>query len=350
MILQGFNWFSHESGTHLKILRSELPRMKRMGIKKLWIPPCVRSHKDHPQGYYPVDYLDFNSSYGTSEDLSKLLASSRPLGIDCLYDLICWSSFGDYVREPFKFGEFEVSPDDPGFVDRMIKYTHDIMDLGFGGVRLDYLKSWPCNEVGYGLGRDVESVWMMGELWDTMDYDHSWLCADQDRHRRQIKNYMDLAGGGMHMLDFTTKGILQTALSNREYWRLGGVPGLIGIDPSRSITFLDNHDTNWSDQNHWPFSGQNKDAYMVGYMYIMTHPGTPCVYWNHYTDWYDDLVRLSDIRSKISPRTVDVLEASDKRYTAIINGNWEINIGESIQPRGTVSFQWSDGTLSEISS
>ena len=42
----------------------------------------------------------------------------------------------------------------------------------------------------------------------------------------------------------------QEALGRREYWRLtdprGQPPGLLGMWPSRSVTFLENHDTGTS--------------------------------------------------------------------------------------------------------
>lgn len=55
--------------------------------------------------------------------------------------------------------------------------------------------------------------------------------------------------------DFTTKGILQEAVKG-ELWRLkdsqGKASGVIGWWSSRSITFIENHDTG-STQGHWPF-------------------------------------------------------------------------------------------------
>lgn len=60
-----------------------------------------------------------------------------------------------------------------------------------------------------------------------------------------------------------------------EYWRLkdaaGKPSGLMGWWPSRSVTFLENHDTG-STQGHWRFPGH---ALEQGYAYILTHPGTP---------------------------------------------------------------------------
>lgn len=56
--------------------------------------------------------------------------------------------------------------------------------------------------------------------------------------------------------------------------------GLLGIQPTRSVTFVDNHDTG-STQAHWPFP---KDKKLEGYAYIMTHPGMPTVFWEHLYD------------------------------------------------------------------
>lgn len=62
-----------------------------------------------------------------------------------------------------------------------------------------------------------------------------------------------------------------------EYWRLrddqGKPPGLIGWWPSRAVTFIENHDTG-STQGHWRFPDHGVEQ---GYVYILTHPGTPTV-------------------------------------------------------------------------
>eukprot|EP00879_Flechtneria_rotunda_P027946 GHRR01030006.1.p1 GENE.GHRR01030006.1~~GHRR01030006.1.p1 ORF type:complete len:180 (-),score=10.02 GHRR01030006.1:406-945(-) len=55
--------------------------------------------------------------------------------------------------------------------------------------------------------------------------------------------------------------------------------------PSKAVTFIENHDTG-STQNHWPFPADQVGA---GYAYIMTHPGIPCVFWDHYFKWGQEL-------------------------------------------------------------
>lgn len=104
----------------------------------------------------------------------------------------------------------------------------------------------------------------------------------QDNHRQRTVKWCDATGGTSGAFDFTTKGILQEAVQRREYWRLvdsqGKPPGLVGMWPSRAFTFIDNHDTG-STLNHWPFPAQYVP---LGYAYILTHPGTPTVFYDHF--------------------------------------------------------------------
>lgn len=56
---------------------------------------------------------------------------------------------------------------------------------------------------------------------------------------------------------------MQEAVSRNEYWRLidagGRPPGVLGLWPSRAITFIENHDTG-STLNHWPFPSDHLQA------------------------------------------------------------------------------------------
>lgn len=73
--------------------------------------------------------------------------------------------------------------------------------------------------------------------------------------------------------------------------------------PSRAVTFVDNHDTGSSLQ-HWPFP---RDHIEEGYCYILTHPGTPCVFYDHFFEGGlgDKIRELIKIRknSKLNARS-----------------------------------------------
>ncbi|XP_074282432.1 putative alpha-amylase 2 [Silene latifolia] len=127
-----------------------------------------------------------------------------------------------------------------------------------------------------------------------------------------------------------------------ELWRLrdaqGKPPGVVGLWPSRAVTFLDNHDTG-STQAHWPFP---ENFLMEGYAYILTHPGTPTVFYDHFYDWgasiHDQIVKLIDIRKcqDIHSRSpIKILEAQPNLYSAIIGENVTMKIGgDSWGPAG----------------
>lgn len=80
------------------------------------------------------------------------------------------------------------------------------------------------------------------------------LDYDQNGPRQALCDWLDKAGG-VSLFDFVTKGVLNEAVKNCEYWRLrdqeGKNPGLVGWWPSRAVTFIDNHDTGDSPTIFW---------------------------------------------------------------------------------------------------
>nr|GMD03787.1 probable alpha-amylase 2 [Ipomoea batatas] len=85
-------------------------------------------------------------------------------------------------------------------------------------------------------------------------------------------------------------------------------------------------------QAHWPFPSSHV---MEGYAYILTHPGTPAVFYDHFYDWgnslHDQIVRLIDIRRNqgINSRSsIRILEAQPNVYAAIIGEKICVKIGD----------------------
>lgn len=77
---------------------------------------------------------------------------------------------------------------------------------------------------------------------------------DQNEPRQTLVDWLEQAGGCL-LFDFCTKGILAEAVRHTQYWRLidheGRMPGLAGYWPSRSVTFIDNHDTGKGQDPVW---------------------------------------------------------------------------------------------------
>tara|TARA_Y100000389_G_scaffold195037_1_gene225842 strand:- start:167 stop:325 length:159 start_codon:yes stop_codon:yes gene_type:complete len=49
--------------------------MKQMNVTKIWLPPSSKSRV--PEGYYPLDYYDHDSAYGTKDELKILLDTCK---------------------------------------------------------------------------------------------------------------------------------------------------------------------------------------------------------------------------------------------------------------------------------
>uniref|UniRef100_A0A7N2MYA7 1,4-alpha-D-glucan glucanohydrolase n=1 Tax=Quercus lobata TaxID=97700 RepID=A0A7N2MYA7_QUELO len=100
----------------------------------------------------------------------------------------------------------------------------------------------------------------VGEIWNTLAYGSDGKPVyNRDGH---LVKWIQAAGGCVTAFDFTTKEILQTA-----------IPGMIGLRLGNAVTFIDNHDTGFT-QNLWPFP---PDKVIQGYVYILTHLGIPSI-------------------------------------------------------------------------
>ncbi|KAK3276583.1 alpha-amylase [Cymbomonas tetramitiformis] len=372
VLLQGFHWDSCKHDWYSIVSRS-LDSVQDAGFTGVWLPPPSDSLA--PQGYLPRDLYNLNTKYGSQEQLKDLLSQMHDSNLHVIADIVinhrCATTQGangdwnrwDGVR--MDWGEWAVSSgsfsgqgqpatgDDfhaaPNIDHTNERVQNDICewlqwlrnDIGFDSLRFDFSK-------GYGgkfAKRYIEAAqpeFSVGEYWDTCRYNHSGLDYNQDEHRQQTVNWIDQSGGQSAAFDFTTKGILQEAAGNSEWWRLkdpqGKPPGVIGVWPSHAVTFVDNHDTG-SSQAHWPFPGEHV---MLGYAYILTHPGTPCVAWDHFFDWGEDIQNqiktLVQLRksSRISSRSkVHIEDATADQYAAIIDDRVAMKVGRgSWKPSG----------------
>lgn len=96
----------------------------------------------------------------------------------------------------------------------------------------------------------------------------------------------------------------------------------------KRVRAVQNHDTG-STQAHWPFPSH---AVQQGYAYILTHPGTPTVFYDHLHD--EDSCRaiktLIDVRqrNRLHVRSaVNIVRAEALLYAAEIDGKLMMKIG-----------------------
>mmetsp|Transcript_66095 Transcript_66095/g.215010 ORF Transcript_66095/g.215010 Transcript_66095/m.215010 type:complete len:785 (+) Transcript_66095:111-2465(+) len=373
VLLQGFNWESWRAGAGdwYSVIGKSVDKFKHVGVTDIWLPPPSSSVA--PQGYLPSQLFNLDGSkYGTQASLETLIKTLHENGIRAIADIVVnhrcgdkqdsqgrWNQFTSGMEHRPSFagvmdwggwaitlgdtysdgtgenapgrhdGKFDAAPN-IDHANQKVQQSIAIwlrwlqLQVGFDGWRFDFVKGYSAEFVGLYCKKSAPA-WAVGELWGDMQYDDNGLAANQDRHRQEITNWVNSTDKQSTAFDFTTKGILQEACKNCQYWRLkdanGKPPGLIGWMPKYAVTFIDNHDTG-STQRHWPFPD---DKVLVGYAYICTHPGIPALFWDHVMDWGEnvrnqiaDLLRVRRESGIPVDAPVNIIRADADSYVAEI--------------------------------
>lgn len=357
VMLQGFNWVS-SSNTNgwYNVVASKSTELQTAGFNAVWLPPSSNSAAS--QGYLPRELYNVSTPYGTQAQLTSCITTLHNSGMKVLADIVinhrvgntgwgdfqnpawgCWSITNN--DEWAQNGGNPCGAGDTGegyAAARDLDHTNATVradlktwmnwmknTLGFDGWRYDFVKGYsPAYVKEYN---DATAPWFsVGEYWDG--------------NRQLIQNWIDGTQQSSTAFDFATKGILQNAVNgNLGMLSNGGqAPGLIGWSPTKSVTFIDNHDTG-SSQNLWPFPA---DKVMQGYAYILTHPGIPMVFWDHYFDWaglksqINALIAIRKANGLQAGSTLNIQAASNNLYAAIIDNKVAMKIGsDNWTPSGT---------------
>lgn len=383
IMFQAFDWNAAVNGQKYvwyRHLATKADDLAVTGVTHVWFPPAARSVA--PQGYMPGDLYDLGHGdelgdnrtlYGNEAELKSCLQVLKQKGMECLADIVInhrcgshqdggfWNVFhhpsgkamwekwalssGDNggTGKPDTGDDFGAAPDIDHTNANVRKDLVEWMlwlknSIGFDGWRFDYTKGYGAQFVKEYIEKTSPSF-AVGELWTSLDYDQFILRPNQNAHRQKLCDWIDGTAGLCTSFDFTTKGLLQEALKSGEFWRLrdseGKAAGLIGWWPDKAVTFVDNHDTGPS-QNHWPFPG---DKVLAGYAYIMTHPGIPMIYWDHFYAWgqehHDTIQKLAQLRQQLHlnrASKLEILVAENGRYVDRIDGKVTLLLGGGWQP------------------
>ncbi|KAK9165017.1 hypothetical protein Scep_000208 [Stephania cephalantha] len=365
ILLQAFNWESHKHDWW-RNLETKVYDIAKSGFTSAWLPPPT--HSFSREGYLPQDLYSLNSAYGSEHQLKALLQKMKQHKVRPMADIVINHRIGTTQGHGGRYNRYDgvaMSWDERAVtsctgglgnkstgdnfhgvpnIDHTQHFVRKDMlnwllwlrnSVGFQDFRFDFVRGYAAKYVKEYI-EGAKPIFCVGEYWDSCNYRGSNLEYNQDTHRQRIINWIDGTGGLSTAFDFTTKGILQEAIKG-ELWRLrdpqGKPPGVMGWWPSRAVTFIDNHDTG-STQAHWPFPSSHV---IEGYVYILTHPGIPSVFYDHFYDWGDSfhnqIVKLLNIRKSqdINSRSsISILEARPNLYSAMVGDKLCVKIGDEM--------------------
>jgi len=367
ILLQGFEWEScKKEGGWYNYLQTFADKIGAAGFTHVWLPPPSKSVAD--QGYLPGQLYDLTTKYGGEEELKAVIGMLNKSGVKAVADIVInhrcadkqdengeWTLYSDEVDHQgrlLNWGKWAITGDDPNFNGQGNQDTGENYDaapdldhanpelraalvdwlnwlkddIGFEGWRFDFAKGYAPSCLKQYVSETVgPESFCVSEIWYPCQYGPEGLKTNQDAHRQTLCNWVDATEGLSSAFDFTTKAVLQEAVKG-ELWRLADnsnkMPGMSGWWPSRACTFIDNHDTGGT-QNHWPFPEEHLG---MGYAYILTHPGIPCVFWMHFFDGLleAEITTLIDARKRngiTAGSHVSIKCAESTLYVAEITGD-----------------------------
>jgi len=379
VLLQGFHWRSHEFDWY-KILTENAARIQQLQIDTVWFPPP--SAGADQQGYLPTEWYNLNSNYGTSEELKRAIAAlrsgSRP--VEAIADIVVnhrcgldsWADFRnpnfapDGVTSPDeirKANQKAVCVDDEwkhrggkpagakdtgvGFdAGRDLDHTNPLVqekiirwltwlqkEIGFAGWRWDMVTGYHPGYVG--IYNDATGpVFSVAEFTDATSVGLlDWIGRSYGQPD-DAKGRPNRTGGKSTVFDFATRAMLKKALTEKDFSCLktedGKCAGLIGVWPAMAVTFADNHDTEPANHDD-PFP---TETVQQAYVYLLTHPGKPCVFWCHLFDWepayrevIEKLIILRRQAALHSESIVDIIAAEKDLYAVTIDAKVAIKLG-----------------------
>lgn len=334
VMIQAFNWASAPRGDSSQwnkwynVINNNASAIKDK-FAYAWFPPPGKSSSDSSEGYAPTEINDLNNYYGTEAELKAAITSLSPC--KAIADIVInhrsgSTSWGDFTNPSWCEDFYAICSDDEGFTSsasglmynspkhgapdsgekygasRDLDHTNPAVQqgitdwmngvlapAGFVGWRYDFVKGFDGKYVGQ-YNRDTLAEFSVGEYWPTGGFNIS----NPDDWGDKIKNWVqktEEGGSRSRAFDFALKGIMNNVfgsgnssspnaanIPNGNYGLLADQASLMKSQPNDAVTFVDNHDTG-STQKHWFL-----DPADVGtaYSFILTHPGFPCVAWQHY--------------------------------------------------------------------
>lgn len=350
VMLQAFYWDSYNDTqwTNLTSKADELSKYYNL----VWVPQSGYCNSlTNQMGYADIWWFDQKSAFGTASELKNMISTFKSKGIGTIADVVInhkngntnwcdfptetWAGHGTMTwsladicnnddNGKTKAAGYNVTgANDTGIdfngcrdldhtsanVQKNIKlYLHFLLEeMGYSGFRYDMTGGYnPKYTKLYN--EDAKPTYSVGEYWMS-----DGLAG--------LQKWINNTGKTSAAFDFQLKWLINSAFNN-DSWNLlksYTTQSLIGSGYSQyAVTFTDNHDTNRDG------SQMLKKNIEAANAYILTMPGTPCVFLSHWKSYKKPIEKMILAR-KIAGVT---------NTSAVVSSTGETN-GYSVVVKGT---------------
>lgn len=352
VMLQGFYWDSWNvtGWSKLEAKADELSE----SFKLIWVPNSAKPASNPGNGYDPVYWFtNHNTCWGTEAELRSMIATFKAKGTGIIEDVVInhrsgatnWTDFPaeKWNGQTWKIGldgicrtdEVNSQPGQShgtGAADtgedfngsRDLDHTNAnvqnncknyckflLEDMGYAGFRYDMVKGY-SGQYTKIYNQYAKPKFSVGEYWDG-SYD-------------AVAAWIEATGKESAAFDFPFKYQVNKAFSTNDMtqlvWKANGTTnqpaGMIHFGYSQlAVTFIDNHDT-YRDGNKFTGNVPAANAFML------CSPGTPCVFWPHWTQYKSQIKQMIAIRNAVGVHNnsaVNVLKSTKDCYMAEVTGS-----------------------------
>src|SRR5580698_2483357 len=324
VMMQAFYWNSPQEDKQehnwWNFVAEKVEDLGKAGFSALWLPPVSKASINTSMGYDPYDYFDLGdfdqkggvkTLFGNRAELEALIAKAHAHGIGLYADMVLnhnsggdeeevnpldgqkrWTKFkpksGRFPRDwncfhPSRYEKVMIDGENfagfphlchrnPRVYEAMYEYARLIIeDLDFDGFRFDFVKGFGAWMIGLLAKYQYQkkdgsefSPFVVGEYWSGPDEIDTWLNGVAAVTDSQIAAF-----------DFPLRYKLQEVCDTPNYDLRNLTDGgsVSAARPFNAVTFTENHDM-----------GGNEvvNDKMLGYSFILTQDGYPCVFWWDY--------------------------------------------------------------------
>jgi alpha-amylase len=302
-------WWDH--------LAAQAHALRTAGFSAIWLPPPTKGASgSFSSGYDEFDDYDLGSKdqkgtiptrYGSREQLERCAAVMRANGIDVYIDLVENQRDGDDGHFNFVYadalgnagkgrfakgpGDFHPHvPEDPGVFSDVFQFGRDLAPIN--GIPKNHCSDgllaaadWLTRALdlqGFRLdnAKGVSTEFMLRLLQHGAIANKFAVAEFADGNINLIGRWANAVQHRSTAFDFPLHFVVKNMCNSPDTFDMGSLDhaGLAGVDPLGAVTFVENHDT-----DRGGVGGPIVRNKLLGYAYILTSEGYPCVFYRDYS-------------------------------------------------------------------